>query len=208
MAKSPGGPFSPQSGKISNLIFYTVDGQQLTRAKGDTGKKSKSEGAVSNRRGFGNKQLWLNPLKPVIDLGFRNDKPFRGPMAYAISYMCAHAVTGKGAVAEIHPEKMKISVGSLEIPSTASVSITEGELVFQWDPKVAGRDGNGFDQVLLAAYNIGQGLAECHYKGIFRKDGLAAIPLTTPGEYHCYLGFIADDRTRQSDSIYLGTVSI
>ena len=85
MAKSPGGPFSPQSGKVSNIIFYTVDGQQMTRAKGNTGKNSNSEGSASNRRGFGNKQLWLNPIKPVIDLGFRNDKPYRGAMAYAIS---------------------------------------------------------------------------------------------------------------------------
>lgn len=208
MAKSPGGPFSPQSGKVSNIIFYEVDGQQLTRAKGDTGKNSKSEGSVSNRRGFGNKQLWLNPLKPVIDLGFRNDRPFLGAMAYAISYMSANAVTGKGSGTEIHPEKMKISVGSLGTPATSSVELIEGELVFQWDPEVAGRDGNAYDQVLLAAYNIEEGYAECRNKGILRKDGQAAIPLTAPGKYHCYLGFIAEDRTRQSDSTYLGTVSI
>lgn len=208
MAKSPGGPFSPQSGKVSNIIFYSVDGRQLTRAKGDTGKKSKNEAAVSNRRAFGNKQLWLNPLKSVIDLGFRNDRPFLGAMAYAISYMTANAVTGKGAAAVIHPEKMKISVGSLGNPATSSITLTDGELLFQWDPKVAGGDGNPYDQVLLAAYNVEEEFAECRNKGLLRMDGQAAFALTTPGEYHCYLGFIAEDRTRQSDSIYLGTVSI
>ena len=208
MAKSPGGPFSPQSGKVSNIIFYTVDGQQMTRAKGNTGKNSNSEGSASNRRGFGNKQLWLNPIKPVIDLGFRNDKPYRGAMAYAISYMTANAVTGKGSTAEIHTEKMKISVGSLGVPATATMEFNDGELLVQWDPKVAGRDGHAYDQVLLAAYNIEEEFAECRTKGIHRKDGLAAIPLTVPGEYHCYLGFIAEDRSRQSDSIYLGTLSL
>ena len=103
---------------------------------------------------------------------------------------------------------MKISVGSLGIPATASVTLSEGELVFQWDPKVAGRDGNGYDQVLLAAYNIEEKRAECRNKGILRKDAQAAIPLTVPGQYHCFLGFIAEDRTRQSDSIYLGTVTV
>lgn len=201
---SSGGASAAISGEVGGLIFYTSGGRQLTRAKGKTGKNTKTPGAQSNRKSFGAMQLWLNPLKSVIKYGFRNDIPYTGPLAHAISFLTKNARTGKGKDAVIHPEKFKISIGALPMPVSASATLEGQELVFSWDTSLKGRDSNSYDQVLLAAYEVKQGFAVCLDQGLFRKDGGARMPLEKPGTYHCYLGMVAKDYSQQGDGVYLG----
>lgn len=203
---SSGGPNAPLSGGLANLIFYISGGRQLTRSKGNTGKNAKSAAVKSNRRGFGDMQLWLNPLKPVLELGFKNDKPNTGALAHAISYMSAYARTGKGATAVIHPENMRISIGQLPMPSSASATLDGENLVFNWDAAVMGAGASAYDQVLLAAYEVDQGFAVCLDQGLFRKDGGATMPLPHAGTYQVYFGLVAKDNSIQGDGLYLGKV--
>ena len=205
---SSGGAGAPISGEVGGLIFYISGGNQYTRAKGQTGKNTKTEGAKSNRRGFGNMQLWLNPLQPVLELGFKNDIPHVGAYSYAISYITKNARTGKGKDAVIHPEKFRISIGQLPMPSSVSAELEGQELVISWDPALNGRQTNAYDQVLLAAYEVEQGFAVCLDQGLFRKDGTAKMPLQNPGTYHCYLGMAAKDLSQQGDGVYLGEFSV
>lgn len=205
---SKGGASAPISGEVGGLIFYVSGGNQLTRAKGQTGKNTKTEAAKSNRRGFGNMQLWLNPLKPVIEYGFRNDLPHTGASAYAISFINKNARTGKGKDAVILPEKFRISIGELPMPASISAELDGQELVFSWDPALAGSRTHTYDQVLLAAYEVQQEFAVCLTQGLFRKDGTARMPLQKPGTYHCYLGMVARDLSQQGDGVYLGEFSV
>src|SRR5690606_35801615 len=108
---SPGGAGAPISGEVGGLIFYISGGTQYTRAKEQTGKNTKTDEAQPNRRGFVNMQLWLNPLQPVLELGFKNDIPHVGAYSYAISYIPKNARPGKGKDAVIHPEKFRLSIG-------------------------------------------------------------------------------------------------
>ena len=153
-------------------------------------------------------QLWLNPLQPVLELGFKNDIPHVGAYSYAISYITKNARTGKGKDAVIHPEKFRISIGQLPMPSSVSAELEGQELVISWDPALNGRQTNAYDQVLLAAYEVEQGFAVCLDQGLFRKDGTARMPLQNPGTYHCYLGMVAKDLSQQGDGVYLGEFSV
>ena len=209
MGKSlSGGAHAPISGEVAGLIFYTSGGRHFTRAKGNTGKNTKTPGAQSNRKGFGNMQLWLNPLKPVIEYGFKNDIPFTGASAHAISYITKNARTGKGKDAIIHPEKFRISIGQLPMPENISAELEGQDLVFSWNPQLSGKQTNNYDQVLLAAYEVDQGFAVCLDQGLFRKDGSARMPLTQSGTYHCYLGMVAKDLSQQGDGVYVGEFTV
>lgn len=205
---SSGGANAPVSGGLGNLIFYVSGGRQLSRMKGRTGRNAKTAAVKSNRTGFGKTQLWLNPLKPVLDLGFRNDIPHTGAMAYAFSFLSRNARTGKGAEAVIHPDKMRISVGDLPMPESASAELDGQELVLTWDTSLRGSGTSAFDQVLLAAYEVEQEFALCLNQGLFRKDGGARVPISKPGTYHLYLGMVAKDSSCQGDGIYLGEFDV
>lgn len=75
------------------------------------------------------------------------------------------------------------------------------------------------DQVMLLAYNIekeneiNSGNAFYNLTGQFRKTGNDTLDILPdnyhPNKiYHIYVAFSAADRSRQSDSIYLGTVEM
>ena len=205
---SSGGANSPLSGGLGNLIFYVSGGRQLSRMKGRTGKTAKTPAVKSNREGFGKIQNWLNPLKSVLELGFKNNIPHTGAMALAFSFLSRNARTGKGAEAVIHPEKMRISIGDLPVPTAASAELDGQELVLTWDTSLSGSQSSAFDQVLLAAYEVEEKFAVCLTQGLFRRDGGVRIPLSEPGTYHLYLGMVAKNSSRQGDGIYLGEFKV
>jgi hypothetical protein len=94
------------------------------------------------------------------------------------------------------------------LPEDISVEKKDGsQLQFSWDPARTG-DGHPKDQTMLLAYDIDHRHAVTVIPGQFRETGADSMKLS-PMEmrtYHIYLAFVACDRSRQSDSIYLGAV--
>lgn len=70
------------------------------------------------------------------------------------------------------------------------------------------RWSSAFDSVLVLAYDVEQGIAESFIKGFFRRDGSLRLSIPKAGNYHCYLGFVAEDQSRQSNSQYLGQMEV
>lgn len=69
--------------------------------------------------------------------------------------------------------------------------------------------GNPFDQEMLLAYNIEAGDIN-NTTGQFRNvgsDTLHIPPASPEKDYHIYVAFVAADRSHQSDSVYLRTIS-
>ncbi|MDP4252177.1 MAG: DUF6266 family protein, partial [Bacteroidota bacterium] len=107
----------------------------------------------------------------------------------------------------INPALVKLSHGTLPLPADIKVERNGSRLQFSWDP--AGiEDGHPKDQVILLAYDIDHSQVTTVIPGQFRETG--ADSMTLPPEemrtWHIYLAFVAQDRSRQSDSVYLGTV--
>lgn len=65
-------------------------------------------------------------------------------------------------------------------------------------------------QIMLLGYNVEKVAAIAELYGRVRDHGSAVLDLTThiPGTFHLCAAFIAHDRSRQSDSVCLGTVEI
>jgi hypothetical protein len=109
----------------------------------------------------------------------------------------------------INPSLMKISVGNLPLPhNIAAAKLTPRQLQISWD--TSEYTGNRFDQVMLLAYDVEKGRAVFNTTGQFRSvgsDTLHIEPASPERVYHIYAAFVAADRSRQSDSVYLGTIS-
>ncbi|MFI5194447.1 MAG: DUF6266 family protein, partial [Chitinophagales bacterium] len=78
---------------------------------------------------------------------------------------------------------------------------------FSWNPARI-EDGHTKDQVMLLAYDIYHRNATTIIPGQFRETGTDSMQLP-PQEmrtYHIYLAFVAHDRSRQSNSVYLGAI--
>jgi len=62
---------------------------------------------------------------------------------------------------------------------------------------------------MLLAYDCETGQWNMQLPGQFRSSGAdeLKLPPVKKQNYHVYIGFIAHDRSRQSNSVYLGEVS-
>jgi len=128
----------------------------------------------------------------------------------AKSHLLLNAFEGLQPEMAINPALVKVSFGDLPLPDGIAVAKTvPGQLVFTWNP-AASANGNAKDQVMMLAYDVEHAKAYFTTVGQFRKDGgdvLYTDP--TPGRaYHIYCAFTAADRSRQSQSVYLGAITM
>ncbi len=142
--------------------------------------------------------------------GFRGYTPTVEGFVAAKSYLLLNAFEGEQSDIRINPALVKLSHGDLPLSANIAVSQIEGGTVhFTWDgANVEG--GNARDQVMLLAYDIENGKAYFTTTGQFRSVGAETLNIDpTPGKtWHFYVAFTAADRSRQSDSVYLGEVTV
>ena len=218
MAKMKNGLLGPISGKVGSVVGSSWRGIEYIKSKPKR-KKPPTEGELANRFVFAYTQLWLQPIKDFLKVGFRDDDNTVYGVNAAKSYLYKNALTKDGFNSTIHPHLMKVSMGTLPLSGDIKVEKTSAsELTFTWDEgKVT--DGHPDDQIMLLAYNIQDkdkviiGDVFGTVAGQFRKSGMEKLrvesnPQTPDLDYHVYAAFSAMDRSRQSDSIYLGTVII
>ena len=87
----------------------------------------------------------------------------------------------------------------------------EGGLIqFTWDPKVYDNISYKGDQIMMLGYNLEKSAVIKNLYGRVREHGSDVLDLKTiiPGTFHIYAAFIAHDRSRQSESVYMGTVEL
>lgn len=206
MGKLKEGLHGNTSGTTGNIVTYVVGGKTFTRTKA-AGPHKFTENQRANHSGFKIKQDWINQISEFLKVGYRNDIPFVGGPALAMKYLSANAVSGKGKEMQVHPELMLVSMGDLPGAPDASAIADGLGVSFSWDPKVT-FPASSFDQPLLLAYDVDNKKTDYVVKGHFRKDGSARLPISEAGNYHCYLGFLAEDHSQQSNSQYLGVIQI
>ena len=105
---------------------------------------------------------------------------------------------------------VKLSHGVLALPGhVTAVPIANNSIQFNWDVDHI-TDENKYDQVMLLAYDIEHRLAHKRLTGELRKTGVDTLKLHVPegNTYYLYMAFVAADRSAQSDSMYLGSVTI
>lgn len=209
MAKAENGIDGPIAGKVGNHVFSTWRGIPIVKRKG-VRTAPLSEKQMLNTWMFKKKQEWLSPITEFLKIGFKGYTLTNQGVTAAMSYLSNHAFIKEGYNSYIDPALMKVSYGNLQLPENIQLSLDpEKQLNFTWEPNFS-RENSRLDQVLLLAYNVEEKDAAMALGGKFRQDGSASLPLAhhKPGQYQVYLAFVAEDRLRQSDSVYLGTVDL
>jgi hypothetical protein len=210
MGKAKNGMFGPFTGKVGNLVGYYFNGQYIIRSV--PAKKSGKVGIPEkkNRKKLSVVQAWLKPICFFVRVGFKNYGSSTGGYHAAVSYILLNAVAGDYPDLYVDPAKVQVSGGDLGFPDQVSMVLEPGNLLrFNWTP---GTDqGDDYDQAMLLAYDDHQQFISAKETAAFRLSGTDVLPLQSGKEdttYHVYIGFVAQDRSRQSHSKYLGKVVI
>lgn len=194
------GPFV---GKAGSMIGYTVNG--IGYIKGIYKKRTKAAkaGEILNRKKFAAAQKWLKPLTPFVRVGFKGyNERFQGFVA-AKSWLMKNCIQVEDGEIRIDPALVKISSGDLPLPENIQCSQqAKNTFRISWTP--SRERGFEYDQAMAVAYVPGHN-AYGPVLGSDRTSGEVLVPVVpSPHPYHVYLAFIAADRSRQSDSVYLG----
>jgi hypothetical protein len=208
MARIDPGITGPISGKLGTIVGATWNGIPYIRSrpKRRTSKISRKEQA--NRDKFARAQFWLKPLLDFVRVGFSNYSPTVVGFNAAKSWLMKNALeqTADGIV--IDPSKVLLSHGDLPLPSNLRLGeIKDEELPVYWD--VNENDYyHKYDQCMLLAYDIENAVVSMKLTGQFRQAGEDSLPIykMKGRTYHIYVAFSAADRSRVSNSVYLGEV--
>jgi hypothetical protein len=195
----------PIQGKVGKVIGSSRNGVPYIKGlyKNRTLKVSEKEKA--NRIKFAAAQAWLKPILDFVREGFRGYSQRSQGFIAAKSWLLKNAFVKDGENMRIDPARVKVSSGSLRNPSHIEVSLTEtGNLKFTWD--TADDVSGNSDQIMVLAYDVEKKYAPFKSKGQFRSAGVDYLQLerTRGNHFHVYAAFVAADRSRQSESIYLG----
>ena len=201
------GPIRGTVGTVVGSSRYGVPYLKAYYKKRTTKISAKEKG---NRGKFAQSQFWLKPILDFVREGYKHYSPTVKGFVAAKSYLSRNAFEGEAPNQHINPALVKVSYGDLPVSNDIAVALTDdGYLQFTWDPaNVTG--GSDKDQVMMLAYDIENAYAKEDITGQLRSTGADRLKIDTSKKrtYHVYCAFNAADRSKTSDSVYLGTISI
>ena len=203
MARFTNNSIGPFVGKLGVVIGSSWKGIPYMKTLNER-KKPATENEKSNRQKFAQAQKWLKPLLDFVRQGFKGYSPTVEGFVAAKSHLLKNAMekTDDGFV--VNPALVKLSFGDLPMPDNIRMQKLENnELQFSWDES---NNDHAYDQAMLLAYDIERGHVNMKLTGQFRYVGSDTLRIWKARTLHIYIAFIAADRSRQSESLYLGEV--
>ncbi|MCW3805403.1 DUF6266 family protein [Plebeiibacterium marinum] len=196
-------------GKIGSTVGSTWKGISYMKALPKLSNKKGSARQIAQRTKFRVAAKFLQPLYPVVDVGFRQQDFKRSPKNAALSELMKYAMTGENPDFKIDLNSLVLSLGSLRPPSTKGVSIVDGQIIYTWGENENAKGKYDSNGVIIVAIAAGV-YPEFSINDFTRGQGAASLYLPdapTGAEIHCYLAFMANDGSmRVSNSIHVGTV--
>jgi hypothetical protein len=218
MGKLINGINGPIKGKVGKVSGSSKNGNPYVKGPTKPRTKKISTKEKQNRDQFSMSQYWLQPIKEFVREGFRGFtlRPHAQGFAAAKSYLSKNALEGKKPDLTINPAKVLVSYGDL--PSAENMKAEKHDdmhIKFTWD-NTFNEELKFKDQAMLLAYDIDNKKAFMSIFGQFRNTGEEILKISyykkskykpNGGTFHCYLGFVAADRSRRANSVYLGAIT-
>ncbi|MDP4264016.1 MAG: DUF6266 family protein [Bacteroidota bacterium] len=206
MGRFVNGINGPVTGRVGTIIGSSRNG--VAYVKGPYKKRTKriSKKEKANRDRFAMAQLWLQPVLEFVRQGFRGYSERSEGFVAAKSWLLKNSFEEDETGIRVNPALVKVSFGDL--PASGNIAVSQPsptQLKFTWDGTLP-EGADPMDQVMLLAYDVENSKAYFTLTGQFRSVGsdILTIPGTRKKTYHLYGSFVAFDRGRQSDSVYLG----
>jgi hypothetical protein len=161
-----------------------------------------------NREKFRTLHLWLQPLVEIIREGFKGYSRMVEGYNAAKSYNLKNAFSLVNGKYELDPARIVLSYGRLRLPENISCNVIGKELHFSWENTQHASLEHPRDRAMLVAYKPDNDRPAKAFtiSGARRNEAKDMLLLKDPGTYHVYFALTDEERTRQSNSVYLGTV--
>ena len=210
MGKLKEGILGAFSGKVGTVVGVQ-NGDSFYMRSLPRKRTSFTDKELLNQAKFKLIQDYLKPVQELLTVGFKGYFTKTGGYRAAIAYTRRHALVADDAGFYIDPALFKISGGDLEQALNPILNHPEqGVLQFSWD--TTQNIGLAADQLLALVYDpIAKEGVSVVYDGALRKSGNFSLQLPldfSNREVDIYMGFMAADRSRQSDSQYLGRIKL
>ncbi|WP_414692639.1 DUF6266 family protein [Pedobacter sp.] len=165
-----------------------------------------------NQKKFKLVQDYLEDLKSLLKVGFKNYYTKTGGFRAAVAYTRKVALVSDDAGFYIDPALFRFSGGDLPGAVDPAVTLVEPlQMRIDWNAADLPYQIKS-DQLMLLIYDaVAYKSKSLIFDGPFRRDGTLTVELPEyfkGQEVDVYIGFIAADRSRQSDSQYLGRHSV
>jgi hypothetical protein len=209
MARLNNGLYGHISGALGPAIASTWKGKPYLRSRPRKRGKKRGIKEKLNQDKFSKAHYWLQPLLDFIRIGFRSYSPTIDGFNAAKSCCLKNSFTSEAAEQKIDPSLVQLSHGELPLPLNINIKRSGDHLLeFSWDTTYNG--GNHYDQAMLVAYDVEARRVEMKLTGQFRLTGAdkMELPPVRNKSYHVYIAFVAHDRSRQSNSVYLGIINV
>src|ERR1700682_3994600 len=205
MGRLLGGVNGQIQGKVGTMIGSSRNGIPYVKGPYKNRTPTVSTKELLNRKKFAAAQAWLSPILKFVRVGFRGYSQRSQGFVAAKYWLLKNGFTGQGEDLRIDPALVKVSSGDLPNPQDIAVAFTEtGNLKFTWNP--AHVELQDSDQIMMLAYDVERAFAFLNTTGQLRSTGVDILKMdqTNGKNFHVYAAFNAADRSRQSDSVYLG----
>lgn len=198
------------SGRISNMVFYELNGQEVVRGLG-VKKTIKSRKVLAQNSNIKLLMQLFAKIKPFIKAGFKNEAAgtIYNYHNLATSYNSKHAIGIVEDAPVLLYDQLLLCRGKGMPAKNAAVSLDPEGLRFTWDIDLNLPWATNEDEAMLLALFPEVNEALFTTAGTARKTGTASLAL--PPSYRnlqmeTYIAFASEDRELVSNSNYLGSI--
>jgi hypothetical protein len=211
MGKAKHGIYGPITGRVGNLVFYELNGDNVVRGKGDrTAKLSKAQKA--NCENMSVLMRFFKTTKAFLRVGFASEAKGTNQNFHniATAYNKLNALVMQDGQAEIDYPKVLLSRGTALEPQQARVEATAAGLTFSWNFDKIENWSSREDQVMLMAYFPESDDAVYVTSGAKRETSTDTLEIHASylgKRMETYISFVSNDREAVSSSVYLGRIN-
>jgi hypothetical protein len=211
MGKARNGIFGAVNGKVGNLVFYKLHGEDVVRQLGErTGKLSAAQQANCSKMAL--IVSLFSKIKPFLKVGFGIEARGTNKNYHnlATAYNKANAFEMQEGKPVLKYEQLLLSYGDLKPPRAATLEVLNGGIRFSWAYEEQEDWASRNDQVMMMAYFPDDNEASFSISGARRSkqsDLLDIHSSYSEKRTELYISFVSDDRGSVATSIYLGRIN-
>lgn len=172
MAILKNGPLGNLSGKVGNVVIYTMNGKMVMRSL-PAKKRAKACGKQK-----ASQELFTQVMKPIrlakdfVKVGFAGHKG-HSPYHAALSMNIKRMVDAGG----FNYGQLLFSNGKLAGPLNPVLNLSENLLQISWEGSEPDKQANPGDQAMILLLNVTRDIAEYNFYAGRRKDCLAQMAI-------------------------------
>lgn len=211
MATYKDGINGPFKGKVGSVVSYQWRGIWVMRSVPKTSTKKRSLKQLANQQKMAVVLKLLQALLLFIRKGYYLEGEKRRMSAFnaAMSYHKKNALKGEYPNFKIDYEKVKFSEGDLEGAENLQFTRLDDRIEFTWDP-LPKDNGSYDDQAMVLLFSKEDEKTLGELSGALRQEGKQVVHIESQTfknhDFEAYFAFISDDRSKVSDSMYVGTI--